>query len=453
MENHNLTEPNGLNPALLGGVPEQLLNNPAAPYLNSLITPGNPNAAQTSWASNYLNVAPGIHPSEPNYVWQEAGVPGTLNDADPFPNNIVNAPNLTGLLQAAGIPWKTYQEDIDLLPTSGSTINQGGHPSLTSTVAPQSEWTVPLSRFSGTSAAYTNAYNGSHQYDFAPKHDGTLFFTDTNGGNDPTTANPERLHYAPLQQLATDLANNTLARYNLITPDQFNDMHSNLSTNFTYNGVTYVAPPPGQFNDQEAIAEGDNFLSKFIPQIMASNAYKNNGAIVVWFDETEGGDTSQQTLAEIVISPMAKGNAFNSTLQYTHSSDLKTLQELFGVSAPGGGYLGDANTPGTNDLSDLFKPRAEKVLDIGHDIIADRQAVQALQSEIQQDQQELHTIQQQIDADIAAGDFKALDQAFQQERQIERDIAKDLRQVKHQQNDIAQDTDALNDLTTESAKH
>ena len=32
------------------------------------------------------------------------------------------------------------------------------------------------------------------------------------------------------------------------------------------------------------------------------------------------------------------------------------MQELFGVSAPGGGFLGDANTPGTNDLSDFFLP-------------------------------------------------------------------------------------------------
>src|SRR5262249_1934764 len=48
--------------------------------------------------------------------------------------------------------------------------------------------------------------------------------------------------------------------------------------------------------------------------------------------------------------------AYDSTLPYTHSSDLKSMQELFGVSAPGGGFLGDANTPGTNDLSDMFVP-------------------------------------------------------------------------------------------------
>jgi hypothetical protein len=32
------------------------------------------------------------------------------------------------------------------------------------------------------------------------------------------------------------------------------------------------------------------------------------------------------------------------------------MEELFGVFAPGGGFLGDANTPGTNDLSDFFNP-------------------------------------------------------------------------------------------------
>ena len=86
MENHNLTQPGSVT------APQQLMGNSAAPYLNSLMTPGNPNAAQTSWASNYTNVAAGVHPSEPNYVWQEAGLHGPLNDADPYPNNIVSAP-------------------------------------------------------------------------------------------------------------------------------------------------------------------------------------------------------------------------------------------------------------------------------------------------------------------------------------------------------------------------
>jgi hypothetical protein len=349
MENHNLTQPSSVTS------PQQLLGNPAAPFLNSLMTPGNPNAAQTSFASNYLNVAPGVHPSEPNYVWQEAGVHGPLNDADPYantPNNIVSAPNLSALLESkyGTLGWKSYQEDINLVPGSG-TVNQPGPNSLTSTVAQQSQWTVPTSSFFGTSPNYTNVYNGSHQYNFATKHDGQLFFTATNGGTATapnfSPSNPQAQFYAPLQQLSADLATNSVAKYSLITPNQFNDMHSSLNTNFTYNGVTWT-----HNTDQQAIAIGDNFLSMIVPQIMASQAYKNNGVIVIWFDETENGDTSAFTLPEIVISPLAKGNAYTNNILYTHSSDLRTLQELFGVFGPGNTFLGDAAN--ATDLSDLF---------------------------------------------------------------------------------------------------
>src|SRR5262249_51559545 len=123
MENHNFTQPNG-NVDTNSAAKEQILGNPAAPFINSLVNPLDPNSAMVSYATNYHNVVTPsgtpIHPSEPNYVWQESGTAGPLNDNDPFPNNVVNAPNLTGLLQNAGISWKSYQEDIDLVPTSGS---------------------------------------------------------------------------------------------------------------------------------------------------------------------------------------------------------------------------------------------------------------------------------------------------------------------------------------------
>jgi hypothetical protein len=288
-------------------------------------------------------VAPGVHPSLPNYLWQEQGTNnGVFNDNQPFGPGGVNqgnALNLSGLLQAkyGTSGWKSFQEDIDINLADGSVL-------------PQSQWTVPLTNQSGTIASYHNAYNGSDQYNFATKHDGQLYFNATNGGDDATPSNPEAQYYAPLQQLSTDLATNTgLARYNLITPDQYNDMHTALSAGFTYMGTAYTG-------DQAQIAQGDNFLSIVVPEIEASAAYKKNGAIVIWYDETEGGDTSGYTLAEIVISPLAKGNAFDSTLSYTHSSDLRTLEELFGVYGPGGAFLGGAAN--ANDLSNLFTPGA-----------------------------------------------------------------------------------------------
>jgi phosphatidylinositol-3-phosphatase len=413
MENHNLTDPNPSGNAIVGGqlvqaAPEQLQGNVAAPFLNSLMTPGNPNAAQTSWASDYTNVLSQananlpaalqnhIHPSEPNYLWQEGlsnfGVLADNSVTQTGPS-VGNAPSLSGALQAKGIPWKSYQEDTDLLTTGGKNgtagngitngqINGNGS-NLTSTVAPQSQWTVPLVNLSGASSSYVNPYNGSNQYNFATKHDGQLFFNATNGTvNGATTtnaagtgtqdaANPESQHYAPLQQLTTDLNNNTVGRYNLITPDQFNDMHTALNGGFTYQGVHYTG-------DQAAVAQGDNFLSIIIPQIMASQAYKNDGAIVIWFDETEptattdaqgnpianavatNPDVPGTTLAEIVISPLAVGNGFDVTEPLNHTSDVESLEQIFGLG--GSIPLDPRDTVPVAGLDAFFVPEPSSLL-------------------------------------------------------------------------------------------
>ncbi len=346
---------------------QQIWGSPAAPYLNSLVTPGNPNSAHVSYCTSYHNVlsvydgsGPSVHPSEPNYVWMESGSNlSKLDDNDPYGSgqsvaqiqNFLNAnpsysgQNLSGLLQAAGITWRAYSEGTNQLNTSNTNANLGGN--LTATPAAESIWTVPLASFSGTNASYTNPYNGSHQWNFACKHTGSLFFTDTNGTAagatvaNTSTTNPEAPLYSPLPDLASDLTNSTCAQYNVITPDQFNDMHTALTGGFTYNGTHFTG-------DSAQIAQGDNFLSIVVPEIMASPQYQNNGVIVIWTDETEGSPQNDfaHTLTEIVISPLAKGGAYASTLNYTHSSDMRTMQEIFQVTAnTPSGYLNDAANP------------------------------------------------------------------------------------------------------------
>src|SRR5882724_5140551 len=82
MENHNFTQP----PTQTN--PQQILGNSAAPFMNSLITPGNPSAGPVSYATAYFNAGTGVHPSEPSYVWAEAGSDfGVHTDADPNPVN------------------------------------------------------------------------------------------------------------------------------------------------------------------------------------------------------------------------------------------------------------------------------------------------------------------------------------------------------------------------------
>lgn len=319
MENHNFTQPNPTSS------PQQILGNPAAPFINSLVTPGNPNAAQAAYASAYYNAGARVHPSEPNYVWAEAGTDfGVHTDADPKPASgntfYDNSIHLTEQLNAAGISWNNYQEDVQF---SASPTNSA----------------------SGTNAPVANPFYGTTQFNYAVKHNPMAFFSDTAIQN---------VH--PIAQLFQDLNNNTVARYSWITPNQFNDAHSALSGGFTYQGTHFTG-------DQASIAQGDNFLSKIVPQIMASPAYQDNGVIIIWWDETENGDDVSHTIPEIIISPLAKGNAYASSVPLNHSSDIKTLEEIFGLSfinnpipsaetnVNGSAYN---NVAVVNDLSDLF---------------------------------------------------------------------------------------------------
>lgn len=66
---------------------------------------------------------------------------------------------------------------------------------------------------------------------------------------------------------------------------------------------------------------------------MASRAYRHNGAIIIWWDETEDGDDTNHSIPEIIISPLAKGNAYASPAPVKHSSDLKSVEELFHLPA------------------------------------------------------------------------------------------------------------------------
>ena len=365
MENHNWTQP-----ASLPGKIQPIFQNPNAPFINSLVNGtavawinGKPvNISEhTAYAASYHNVLatqsgsnPHIHPSEPNYIWAEAGTNfGIANDDDPFRDNPPNAQNttqhLTGLLQKVGRTWKSYQEDTDLAVVNGK---------LTNVPLPQSQWTVPLVSFNGVfdSNSLLNAYNDSLQYNYAAKHNPMVFFNDTNGGNNTTTSNPLAGNYAPLQQLAVDLANNNVANYTWITPNQYNDQHSGLSAGFA--GLT---------GDSAQLKVGDNALARMVPMIMSSKAYKDGGVIILWWDESEGdgesgdnADDFNHTIPEIVISdlshPNEGGMPYASPVDMTHSSDLRTMQNIFHVKATGGSspYLGDAAN--ANDLSDLFAP-------------------------------------------------------------------------------------------------
>ena len=352
MENHNWTQPAN---QFTGSI-QQIYQNPAAPYINSLVNGTSDISDQVAYATHYHSVLatpngnnPHIHPSEPNYIWAEAGTNfGVLNDNDPFRvpggTNQNTSLHLSTLLAQAGRTWRSYQEDTDLTSVGGQLTNIPLQPS---------EYTVPITSLSGVFAPGSfNQFNGSSQFNYAAKHNPMVFFTDTNGGNDVTPNNPLSKQYAPLQLLFTDLENDAVADYNWITPNQFNDQHTTLTAG--YKGLTA---------DPAKILQGDDFLRRIIPLIMASHAYQDNGVIILWWDESESDgvagdnpDDFNHTIPEIVISKHAHKNVnglpYASLVNFTHSSDLRTMQEIFHVRP----FLGDAAH--SNDLSDLFQPGA-----------------------------------------------------------------------------------------------
>jgi hypothetical protein len=264
MENHNWNEIEGSS---------------NAPYINGTLL------AQYAHAEKYMN-PPGLHPSEPNYIWLEAGQTfGVDSDDSPSLSHHISSPaHLTRLMNAAGISWKSYQEDI-----SGD----------------------------GCPLASVNHY--------APKHNPMIFFDDVTGLDDKNAWCQQ--HVRPFGELSGDLSAGKVAAYNFITPNLCNDMHDSCSP---------------MDNDTK---QGDTWLASEIPMIMASDAYKNGGLILITWDEGEGTDGP---IGLIAIGDMVRPGFVDATTSYTHSSTLRTVEEIFGLSP----LLGDAAN--ANDLSPLF---------------------------------------------------------------------------------------------------
>ena len=200
-------------------------------------------------------------------------------------NHQSSTEHLTTLLDAANITWKAYQEDI-----VGDVC--------------------PL----------------ENKGRYAPKHNPMLFFDDVTDNNDPNSANCIA-HVRPYTELATDLTSGNVAKYNFITPNLCNDMHDKKGC-----------------KTKDSVKNGDNWLKQEVPTILASDAYKNDGIVFITWDEGEGSDGP---IGMIVLSPNAKVG-YSNTIPYTHSSTLRTLQEIFRVTP----LLGDAAN--ATDLSDLF---------------------------------------------------------------------------------------------------
>jgi acid phosphatase len=239
-------------------------------------------AAQGAVAAGYHDSY--VHPSEPNYIWMVAGQNfGILNDSDPSAGQtIASTSHLADQLEHAGLTWKTYQESM------GEACGLQSH---------------------GL---------------YAVKHNPFAYFSDINGW-DGTSFQPSarcREHMVDYTAFGADLAAGTLPSYAFITPNLANDMHDG------------------------SIAQGDAWLAAEVPKILATDAFKNGGALFLLWDE---GSNQSDDPPFIVVSPNAKVG-FVSHVDYDTSSYLKTVQVMMGVEP-----LPCGETPDTvGVMSDLF---------------------------------------------------------------------------------------------------
>ncbi len=152
---------------------------------------------------------------------------------------------------------------------------------------------------------------------YVPRHNPAVYFTDVNGAANKAYC---IAHVRPYGELASDLEAGTVPAYSFITPNLCDDMHDC------------------------NVASGDAWLSREVPKILASSAYKNGGALFITWDESEGSDVP---IGFIALSPLARAG-YASQAALSHSSTLRSIEEIFGL-AP---MLGDAAN--ASDVGDLF---------------------------------------------------------------------------------------------------
>jgi len=117
-----------------------------------------------------------------------------------------------------------------------------------------------------------------------------------------------------------------------------------LSSDLAINPPQFLWIGPDMCHDTHdcSLQTGDAWLASTVPQILASDAWKQNGVLFITWDEDDSSSDTNAVSA-LVIAPNLK--AHTSAKLYDHYSMLATIQDLLGV-----GRLGNASGAATIDL-------------------------------------------------------------------------------------------------------
>jgi len=218
---------------------------------------------------------------------------------------------VAGQLTAAGKTWKGYMEDM-----SSPCL----HPQL------------------GARDSHQSAQTGDQ---YATRHNPFVYFRSI-------TSSPDcQANDVNFDQLAGDVASvQTTPNLSYITPNLCNDGHDSPCADGRPGGLV----------------SADAWLKQQVPMIMDSPAFKQDGMLVITFDEAEGnatgpasgipGGTAGGRIGALVVSPQVRGGTSSDRL-YNHFSLLASIEDIFSLP-----YLGYAGAPGLNRFgSDVFNAR------------------------------------------------------------------------------------------------
>jgi hypothetical protein len=260
-------------------------NTTDAPYINNTLLP------KYAHATNFNDELAQSIPSEPHYVYMEAGTNAFSDvtftgDGDATASNSTSstAHLVTQIKNATnGVTWMTYQEGMPAAcPIASSGFYHAKHNPF-----------VFFKDVSGNPPSKTNAYCGAHHKDYSA--------------------------------FAGDLAANNVASFVFITPNQCHDMH----------GQTGCP-------NSNTIRSGDDWLKAELPRIITYASF-HAGAIFITWDE--GSSTTKMAL--LAIGPGVKVN-YAGGVSYDHGSLVKSIEKILNLSVL-------SKVSGKNELSDLFK--------------------------------------------------------------------------------------------------
>ena len=233
-----------------------------------------------------INYYANTHPSIGDYFWLTTGQVIT-NDSN-FAGT-VTADNIVRQLNLAGKSWRAYAES---LPSTG--------------------------------------YTGGDQYPYVKRHNPFAYFSDV------LSNQAQANNIVPFSQFAIDLTNNQLPNYSFIIPNQYSNSHD-------------CPPTIPNCTNADKLTTADQWLQANIDPLIASPALRQNGLLVITFDESINTDTQNGGghVVTVVISPKAK-QAFQATTLYQHESVLRMVSEALSVST----YPGAAST--ASNMSEFF---------------------------------------------------------------------------------------------------